>query len=248
MVDRQIPDVWNIFEIASGPYVHKEQEILSKWSDRSSACDRPRTYDKFYQRLPWTYVNSSPTCSSTDLSKEEEDADESNPGKKKSKKKKKDLNYSRTVTERDVKQIERHLSMKKTIRKKIMRDLQQAFVPDPDELAKNNEIKMNDALQFDTKRAPAPEKSDKLLDLLRDSDDSGVVNDDEELEKSRRFKTCRERTSNSIHRLDLISDGECSTDDNVSSTDQASTDLDSKTEKRSWWWEMFMVKKKRIKP
>ncbi|CAB4066738.1 unnamed protein product [Lepeophtheirus salmonis] len=199
MVDRQIPDVWNIFEIASGPYVHKEQEILSKWSDRSSACDRPRTYDKFYQRLPWTYVNSSPTCSSTDLSKEEEDADESNPGKKKSKKKKKDLNYSRTVTERD---------------------------------RKNNEIKMNDALQFDTKRAPAPEKSDKLLDLLRDSDDSGVVNDDEELEKSRRFKTCRERTSNSIHRLDLISDGECSTDDNVSSTDQASTDLDSKTEKK----------------
>lgn len=35
--------------------------------------------------------------------------------------------------EDDVKHLERHLSMKKTIRKKIMRDLQQAFVEDPDE-------------------------------------------------------------------------------------------------------------------
>lgn len=35
--------------------------------------------------------------------------------------------------EEDVKHLERHLSMKKTIRKKIMRDLQQAFVEDPDE-------------------------------------------------------------------------------------------------------------------
>lgn len=35
--------------------------------------------------------------------------------------------------EDDVKHLERHLSMKKTIRKKIMRDLQQAFVADPDE-------------------------------------------------------------------------------------------------------------------
>lgn len=38
-----------------------------------------------------------------------------------------------TKFEDDVKHLERHLSMKKTIRKKIMRDLQQAFVEDPDE-------------------------------------------------------------------------------------------------------------------
>ena len=37
-------------------------------------------------------------------------------------------NYNRTLTQRDVKQLERHLSMKRTIRKKIMRDLQQAAV------------------------------------------------------------------------------------------------------------------------
>lgn len=41
-------------------------------------------------------------------------------------------NY-KTLTPGDVKTLERHLSMKKTIRKKIMRDLQQAFVDDPNE-------------------------------------------------------------------------------------------------------------------
>lgn len=35
--------------------------------------------------------------------------------------------------EKDIRHIERHLSMKKTIRKKMMRDLQQAFVEDPGE-------------------------------------------------------------------------------------------------------------------
>ena len=38
------------------------------------------------------------------------------------------VHYSKTLTEHDIKHIERHLSMKRTIRKKIMRDLQQAFV------------------------------------------------------------------------------------------------------------------------
>ena len=38
------------------------------------------------------------------------------------------VHYSKTLTEHDIEHIERHLSMKRTIRKKIMRDLQQAFV------------------------------------------------------------------------------------------------------------------------
>ena len=41
-----------------------------------------------------------------------------------------DRNYNKTLTQRDVRQLERHLSMKRTIRKKIMRDLQQASVED----------------------------------------------------------------------------------------------------------------------
>lgn len=50
-----------------------------------------------------------------------------------SKKKKQQRTSRREKTEQDVKHLERHLSMKKTIRKKIMRDLQQAFVEDPNE-------------------------------------------------------------------------------------------------------------------
>lgn len=50
-----------------------------------------------------------------------------------SNRKKKQQRSRREKTEQDVKHLERHLSMKKTIRKKIMRDLQQAFVEDPNE-------------------------------------------------------------------------------------------------------------------
>ena len=41
-------------------------------------------------------------------------------------------NYNKTLTQREVKQLERHLSMKRTVRKKIMRDLQQAAVDEVD--------------------------------------------------------------------------------------------------------------------
>lgn len=57
---------------------------------------------------------------------------------KKSTKKKKDDYRSYANGNGDVKTLERHLSMKKTIRKKIMRDLQQAFVEDPNEFKVEN--------------------------------------------------------------------------------------------------------------
>jgi hypothetical protein len=100
---------------------------------RTSVCDRPRTYDKFYQRLPGNFYDGSsksdravPVCSS----EEEADGPEQTRTKDK-RKKRRTKDISRTITERDVRHLERHLSMKKTIRKKIMRDLQQAFVDDP---------------------------------------------------------------------------------------------------------------------
>lgn len=57
-------------------------------------------------------------------------------GKDSNRRSRKEESYSsgnRTLTQKDVKHLERHLSMKKTIRKKIMRDLRQAFVEDPNE-------------------------------------------------------------------------------------------------------------------
>lgn len=60
--------------------------------------------------------------------------DEEDKARRKQKKK----DDFRTYGNGDVKTLERHLSMKKTIRKKIMRDLQQAFVEDPNEFKVEN--------------------------------------------------------------------------------------------------------------
>merc|ERR1712037_630281 len=61
------------------------------------------------------------------------------------------------------KHLERHLSMKRTIRKKIMSDLQHAFVRRPD----RGGIEIQ---SLDVRGALQP----NVLDLLRDSDDSGL--------------------------------------------------------------------------
>lgn len=80
----------------------------------------------------------------------------------------------KTLTSGDVKTLERHLSMKKTIRKKIMRDLQQAFVDDPNEFQVENtntehmkaELKA-EALRFGENPT---RKSDNFLVMLRGGD------------------------------------------------------------------------------
>ena len=93
-------------------------------------------------------------------------------GKKKSKKSRRD--NSRTLTERDVKHLERHLSMKKTIRKKIMRDLQQAFVEDPTEFRVEDisHEQLIQSLSFGTpgrgqKASRHAAKESNFLDMLR---------------------------------------------------------------------------------
>ncbi|XP_055385068.1 GATA zinc finger domain-containing protein 14-like [Condylostylus longicornis] len=97
-----------------------------------------------------------------------------NSNNKKNSKKKRD--NSKTLTSGDVKTLERHLSMKKTIRKKIMRDLQQAFVEDPNEFRIENinqeqlkaEIRA-EALRFGATgdHQKPSRKSDNFLDMLR---------------------------------------------------------------------------------
>lgn len=76
--------------------------------------------------------------------------------------------------EKDIRHIERHLSMKKTIRKKMMRDLQQAFVEDPKDLQqdpkglaedKKNNIDINN-LTFSKNRISKSEHN--FLDMLKE--------------------------------------------------------------------------------
>lgn len=191
-MDRQIPDVWNIFSLSGPdysqqraaqqqsnyPYFHvnwsnNHQALLHKWCDRSSPCDRPRTYDKFYHKLPGNFVDNKIEkgrhlqCSS-DVEELDLEVNCENPGgisRRKKRRKKSERNYSRTITEREVRHLDRHLSMKKTIRKKIMRDLQQAFVDMKDETPENM-----DKLNFDPKKKANNDA--KLLDLLKGPDDN----------------------------------------------------------------------------
>ncbi|CAG9132822.1 hypothetical protein JYU34_016915 [Plutella xylostella] len=95
--------------------------------------------------------------------------DDDDKTKKPSKKKKDDF---KTYSNGDVKTLERHLSMKKTIRKKIMRDLQQAFVEDPNEFKVENtspeKLKAElsaEAVKFGEKKSNKSEPT--FLDMLR---------------------------------------------------------------------------------
>jgi hypothetical protein len=237
-------------------------ELIWLWGDRSSACDRPRTYDKFYQKTPGNFHDPTlnPSCShETDsacisLCSSEEDRLEkaSSPASasavapstapsqrkvKKTKKKRGELQYSRTITERDVKHLERHLSMKKTIRKKIMRDLQQAFVDDPSTFTRDEKTAADDkpgdiieAFDFDPMSTKRARNENRFLEILRagssGSEDSGhgspppLVNASnvgggsggDGSDRQQKFRSVRERP---IPRYPLLSDSSsCGGDDN----------------------------------
>lgn len=102
-----------------------------------------------------------------------EDEHQAAPTSKKKSKKSRARDNARTLTERDVKHLERHLSMKKTIRKKIMRDLQQAFVEDPTEFRVediNSHEQLIQSLSFGTPSRHAARHSSResnFLDMLR---------------------------------------------------------------------------------
>lgn len=89
----------------------------------------------------------------------------------KSARKKRD-NNAKTLTSGDIKTLERHLSMKKTIRKKIMRDLQQMYTDDPNEFRIENtsperlkaEVRV-EVLRFGERHEA--DKADNFLDMLR---------------------------------------------------------------------------------
>lgn len=92
-------------------------------------------------------------------------------------KKKKRFGRKEAAAEPEVKYLERHLSMKKTIRKKIMRDLQKAFVEDPNEFRVDEgippeQLKAEINLQSLSFGPPSKQKDKKqaesnFLDFLR---------------------------------------------------------------------------------
>ncbi|XP_046400575.1 uncharacterized protein LOC124166900 isoform X2 [Ischnura elegans] len=129
---------------------------------------------------------------------------------------------TRTLTERDVRHLERHLSMKKTIRKKIMRDLQSAFLVEESEPRLSPSVKQTQ-----------PEPS--LLDMLRAEDDGitqngKILNDDRD---SGHESPTRE-TSNVRH-SDFQSSCDKGLDEDPDDEDAPYADVRSEVKKTSFW-------------
>uniref|UniRef100_A0A1W7RAE3 Uncharacterized protein n=1 Tax=Hadrurus spadix TaxID=141984 RepID=A0A1W7RAE3_9SCOR len=76
---------------------------------------------------------------------------------------------TKTLTERDIKHLERHLSMKKTIRKQISRNLAQAFVEDPQILEER--ASKNTDRSVTLTRAKMAKSEQTFLDMLKNKQD-----------------------------------------------------------------------------
>lgn len=128
--DRSIPHLRDIFGFhgnwnnsgGSSQTARNNEDVTSKLQDMRLANDSGK------EKVPSSAGNDSAISVG---STSEDEVPKTSSNKKKKQRSRRD--NARTLTERDVKHLERHLSMKKTIRKKIMRDLQQAFVEDPNE-------------------------------------------------------------------------------------------------------------------
>ena len=179
-------------------YAYDVGKFITLFILRSSVCERPRTYDKFYRKGPSNFQGgigekSHQSNNGTNGCSSEEDKEDiprvSGGGSQRARRKKKrrgseKLQYSRTITEKDVRSIERHLSMKKTIRKKIMRDLQQAFVDgDPNEISANAEaINTEQQYEKDLKTINIATKQNSksdpnFLDMLRGDESNNAKNE-----------------------------------------------------------------------
>jgi len=189
-----LPGLVNRVEDKQYSWTPRLNKQNTKWREGRSPCERPRTYDKFYQKTPLNFQEPQTDSAVSVCSSENEEqrvAMEKDKKRKKGRRNNghslaKDSRNSKTLTEQDIKHIERHLSMKRTIRKKIMRDLQQAFVKHPTshiEVVKDNQTNV------------LGQSEPNILDMLRDSQDSGNATPVRE----QKFRSCRVRRRKSLH-------------------------------------------------
>ncbi|GFY48075.1 uncharacterized protein TNIN_177811 [Trichonephila inaurata madagascariensis] len=193
-MERNIRDVRDIF----GGKTDDKQELRSyDYSPRSRR--RHEAMDNYESRLAPHHHHNSESRSSVatgnskksnrhradDLIEPVRQSKKSDDNQKSSSSKNnKDAAYyaNRTLTERDIRHLERHLSMKKTIRKQISRNLTQAFVDDPElvlmdtnnQTTKSNNSKVSADRTFTLTRAKVSKSEQNVLDLLKDNEpDSG---------------------------------------------------------------------------
>lgn len=258
-MDRNIPDVRDIFGRYENDSSHRKQELRSyEYSPRSR-----RKYEAMEDwedvRAPLNHhdlrsnaVNSGNKKNkhrqpvSEDFSEPIRPSKKSDDHQKSANSKSKDSAYysNRTLTERDIRHLERHLSMKKTIRKQISRNLAQAFVDDPELVLKDpppQPVPKNSGNKatFTLTRAKVSKSEQNVLDLLKDNEpDSGHCSadnpnssDDDSQEQTKLHHTTKpyEKTSGSSR----------SAAENRNRSDQP-----YKEEGKFSFWKMFSVKNK----
>ncbi|XP_039295583.1 uncharacterized protein LOC111046225 [Nilaparvata lugens] len=175
--ERNIPHLRDIFGFHDNYQAIRDEPPHNKYQDNS--CRKYNRDKDLHHTDSSTCNNGNDSAISVGSTSEEELSQlmsQTSTKKKKEKKKK-----EKQLTETDVKHLERHLSMKKTIRKKIMRDLQQAFVEDPNEFRVEDipreQLKAELNLQSLSFGAPGKGKKGKksngesnFLDFLRTGD------------------------------------------------------------------------------
>ncbi|XP_013773110.1 uncharacterized protein LOC106458187 [Limulus polyphemus] len=140
---------------------------------------------------------------------------------------------TKTLTEKDIRHLERHLSMKKTIRKQISRNLAQAFVEDPNAIQSDNpssgsagasqQPEKSTNPSFTLTRAKVTKSEQNVLDMLRETRDdpqSGHSNP----------SLCEEQQRHSRHKVTPpVNESPAESKNNVASGDRFS------------FWKMFSI-------
>ncbi|XP_076307164.1 uncharacterized protein LOC143223279 isoform X2 [Tachypleus tridentatus] len=143
---------------------------------------------------------------------------------------------TKTLTEKDIRHLERHLSMKKTIRKQISRNLAQAFVEDPNAIQFDNPSSGTAAASqqsekatngsFTLTRAKVTKSEQNVLDMLRETRDDPQSGDSSPSNPS----LCKEQQRHSRRKgAPPVNESTSESKDNIASGDRFS------------FWKMFSI-------
>lgn len=172
-MDRSIPHIRNIFSTSS------RKKSTSDTQDLCQYEKSPRSRRRNHKDHDHDHKSMSSSKKSFDFGKE--NLKSSDEHRKSSNRNGNYNTYtSKTLTEKDMKHLERHLSMKKTIRKQISRNLAQAFLDNPNIFEpgedKPSNHKADHALPPLADKQSIPKTEQNVLDLLKisiDDRDSG---------------------------------------------------------------------------
>lgn len=168
-MDRSIPHIRNIFSTSS------RKKSTSDTQDLCQHERSPRSRRKSNKELEHEHKHSGSPRKAFDFGKENLKS-----GDEHRKSGNKNGNYntytSKTLTEKDMKHLERHLSMKKTIRKQISRNLAQAFLDNPNIFEPGDDKSSNHKADHTLPHLGEKQSEQNVLDLLKisiDDRDSG---------------------------------------------------------------------------